>query len=203
MCFRGIQHGHDLVKLADGRVFIKEGTTLTPQKMENIIKVNRLYLIDQNPDSVHLGAIQIYDPEKDIFSVQFALHAFRESGSVFLLPDNKVLFFGGHGSGLRGWTKEIEIYNPRSGRSDVVGSISNMNQKYEPALIKNRYILIIGDKQQVFDIQTHNTMNVGPMFVLREGTMTRLQNGDVLIAGGLNFKAGEKSRMAEIFKLFH
>jgi hypothetical protein len=154
---------HGMVVLADGRVLKMGGYTAAGYSRN----------------------AEIWDPSTNTWSATGQMAVARQDIQPVLLPDGKVLVAGGHSST---WLKTTEIYDPVSG---TFSPGSDMPMAFSPrssAMLGNGNF-IFNDPYNRLLLQyqpSSGTWNyTGPTRdTLREGSITRLPDGGLLLAGG-------------------
>jgi hypothetical protein len=145
---------HTATLLPDGRVLIAAGVT------DNWVPDKGGFAV--SPTS--LNSAELYDPATGMWSVTASLNTVRDSHTATLLPNGKVLVAGGSY-----WT--IDGNTPNDGTFPC-GDIWTCRAK---AL----------DTAEIYDPATRNwTATVNLNAARFDPTATRLQNGQVLVAGG-------------------
>jgi WD40 repeat protein len=150
---------------------------------------------------------ELYDPSTGSWSMTGSLHQGRLGSTATLLPDGDVLVAGGactHACGQQTFTDSIdtaELYDPSTG---TWGSTRSMHVKRESAsatLLPDGKVLVAGGlygcddgfctdnaSAELYDPSTGKWTRTATMLQAREQhTATLLGNGDVLVAGGLQY----------------
>jgi hypothetical protein len=174
---------HTATQLADGRVLISGG---------------------QGDQSTPTSTTEIFDPKTNQFAPTGSLNNERYGHTAILLNNAKVLVVGGFG-GAQGTTlvATAELYDPVSGTFSVTGSPNALRAFHTATLLPNGTALVAGGENQfnslplvrppsallssaeIYDPTTGTFTLTGGMNAQRGfHTATRLNNGQVLIAGG-------------------
>jgi hypothetical protein len=140
------------------------------------------------PSSV-LASTELYDPATGNWRVGASLNRPRSQHTATQLTDGRVLVAGGPDN-------TTEIYDPASGAWTITGNL-NVRRSFSPAavLLKNGKVLIaggfasdVGDtttSAEIYDPAVGTWTVTGSMHVPRyRHTLTRLQDGRVLVVGG-------------------
>ena len=162
--------GHAAVLLADGKVLIAGGA---------------------DRDDHEISTAEIYDPASNRFTATASMQTPRIAKAAVRLKDGRVLVTGG-GNG-----RQAEIFDPGKGTWQRTGETNVVRVKHAATLLPDGRVLIVGGapdsgwhplrSAEIFDPQTNRFTLAGemefPRFKLPDA-VTRLKNGDVLIAGG-------------------
>jgi N-acetylneuraminic acid mutarotase len=135
-----------------------------------------------------------------------SLHFARAGHAATLLPDGKVLVVGGAGT-------SAELYDPASGQWTVTGALGVPRSDPTATLLNNGQVLVVGGHRgeaspqslgifgtcELYDPATGTWSKTGSLNTPRDGfTATLLQNGEVLVAGGVD-NADESLDTAEVY----
>ena len=144
----------------------------------------------------YLSEAELYNPASGTFTVTGSLNAARELHSATLLNNGMVLIAGGYNAS--GFLGSAELYNPATGTFTVTGSMSTPRRFAPTILLQDGTVLIAGGagatdplqalaSAEIYDPVTGTFTPTGNMKVERRLTTgTLLNNGMVLIAGGIN-----------------
>lgn len=141
-----------------------------------------------------------------------SMTAHRSSAVATRLQDGRVLVTGGFG-GIAHYLDSAEIYDPRTGVFRSVGSMHSIRSGHTATLLRNGDVLIAGGGFATFNGQTQTVRSaelyvvssdmfvpVGDMEVARDfHTATLLNDGTVLITGGINEPVRTAHAAAEIY----
>jgi hypothetical protein len=170
----------------------------------------------RSADWVTLATVEIYDPMAVTFNEVGRLSVPRTGHVSVLLRDGRIFVAGGATG--RGSTLEIfetaEIFDPRTGRSEVVASLGSARHKLDGVLLADGRVLLTGGSRdngprgslksaEIFDPARRSFTTVGAMNLPRykhRGSSVLLPNGKVLIAGGAR-QAEVYDPVAETFSL--
>jgi hypothetical protein len=147
---------------------------------------------------------QLFDPVANSFSLTGSLSGTELNGadlySATLLQDGRVLVAGGMSYGR---TNAAVVYDPAIGKFTATGSMNDARDDHAAVLLKDGRVLVLGgdgwacsglycyytgslSSAELYDPTTGSFSPVGSMNQARTGpTATLLQNGDVLITGGV------------------
>jgi hypothetical protein len=186
---------HAVVVLPDGKVVILGGTTVR--------------------GSPGVRPVEIYDPTSGTFRVHGEIADRGGRQTATLLPDGRILIVGGV---LRGAPDAAvktlgtaEIYDPRTGQSQSIGSLSTPRYWHEAAALPQGGVLVLGGglvsddgpatkEVERIDPSTGVASPAEPMSVprARPGTVL-LQDGRVLVFGGFPAWGVAPTRHAEVY----
>ena len=149
---------------------------------------------------------QLFDPATNSFSTTGSLSATGLYGmdlySATLLKDGRVLVAGGMGDSR---TAAAVLYDPKTGTFTTTGSMNDARDAHAAVLLADGHVLILGgdgwacsgtgcyfsgslSSAELYDPATGTFSRAGYMNEARTvPTATLLQNGDVLVTGGLRY----------------
>jgi hypothetical protein len=182
---------HTATLLADGRVLMAGGG---------------------NEGSAAGASAELYDPKTGKFSRTGSMLVAQYGQNATLLPDGRVLISAGNDG--NGPVYSLEIYDPKTGRFSAAGSMDTTHGFYAATLLTDGRVLIVGGYDtsapkasgylatcELFDPATGKlsptgSMNTGHL----AGSVTRLLDGRVLVAGGVG--GGEPGNLtsAELYQ---
>jgi len=202
------RNGHTATLLLDGTVLVVGG---------------------QGPDGAALASAEIYDPTTKTFRATGSLHHPRTMHTATLLLDGTVLIAGGGktdpspapeapeimGLSCCSPVTSLELYHPATGTFSEAGDmlVSRFPGMTATLLADGRVLFVgghavlangdIGDalaSAEIYDPATGTSSATGSMADGRYGhSATRLQDGQVLIAGGQVGSSGANSMSAELY----
>lgn len=160
---------------------------------------------------------QIYDPSTHSFSAtgpmaspEYAYGMFWHTATA--LEDGTVLVTGGADDMSCAGFNSSEIYDPNSNSFRTAGSMLTGRDIHTATLLRDGRVLITGGgsgwcgggslaSAELFDPSTQSYADAGNMNVKRTGhTATLLQDGTVLLAGGVNSWPSTPLKSAEIYR---
>lgn len=154
-----------------------------------------------------LTSAELYDPSTGSWSMTGSLHQGRLGSTATLLRDGDVLVAGGactHACEQQTFTDSIdtaELYDPSTGTWASTGSMHLRRESASATLLPDGEVLVAGGlygcddgfctdnaSAELYDPSTGKWTRTARMLQAREQhTATLLKNGDVLVAGGLDY----------------
>jgi galactose oxidase-like protein len=176
----------------------------------NSLPDGRVLIVGENPP-------QVYDPSSGTFSttgkmIEGAYQAGVEWHTSTSMRDGTVLITGGNDDETCGGFATAEIYDPASGTFSVTGKMTTPRDIHRASLLHDGTVLLAGGGEgwcghptlqsaEVYDPASRSFIAVGNMTRSRSGhTVTVLNDGTVLIAGGFSYWPYEVTRSAEIYR---
>src|ERR1700733_7543161 len=144
----------------------------------------------------YLSEAELYNPASGTFTVTGSMTTARELQSAILLNNGMVLIAGGYNSS--GFLSSAELYDPASGTFTLTGSLNTARRFAATILLQDGTVLVAGGagatdplqalaSAEIYDPVARAFTATGSMTVERRLTTgTLLNNGMVLIAGGIN-----------------
>jgi hypothetical protein len=185
--------GHTSCKLADGRVFVVGGTHWNLHKHESTV----------------LDSAEIYDPATDHFtSCSGHMSIGRDRPTANLLPDGRVLVYGGQGPGGKAITT-AEIYDPRSDSFSALPiSAQTPRMAHSTVTLSNGTVITTGGWDAdikattpscvLIDAIIGQTTTLAPLpFASHDAAMLLFPDDKVLVAGGKVVSSGKEGSTDE------
>ncbi len=156
--------------LKDGRVLITGGN-------------------DQDLNQSTTASAEIYDPVLDKFRIIGNMNFPREQHSSALLPDGKVLIFGGINynpkTGMSSHYTSVETFNPETNKFSVIGNLIASDTPLKAIELGNEEVLIVRKQPEIYNYRTNHSKLTSSMNVERNySECIKLSNGEVLMFGG-------------------
>ena len=166
---------HTATLLSDGRVLVAGG---------------------YNSMNGFVSVAEVYDPHTGKWSLTGKMMTARRAHTATALADGRVLVAGG--LTRLGNLANAEIYDPASGKWVTAGAMSIARKYHTATLLPGGKVLVTGGQgvinnaqnalsiAEIYDPATDTWTKVAPLNTARYGqTATLLQNGDVLVVGGI------------------
>jgi hypothetical protein len=194
---------HTATLLANGKVLITGGSTNLADLSTHDARTSTS--LPKANSSDDLATAELFDPATGTFTVTGPMTEQRSEHTATLLANGKVLLAGGTTGNV------AELYDPATGTFAATGNLMVGGRwGCTATLLNNGTVLIAGgrDAEDVFDAEELNnaelfnpaTGTFAAASVMTEfrydHTATLLNNGKVLLAGGIN---GDSVRDAELF----
>jgi hypothetical protein len=144
---------------------------------------------------------ELYDSATETFTVTGSPHISRMLHTATLLSSGKVLIVGGSDL-VTGATASAELYDSATGTFEIVGSLATPRMRHKAVVLPDGRVLItsgvstddVSDPSvilasaEIFDPATNIFLPAANVDSGRtDGTVTALQNGEVLVASGYHW----------------
>jgi hypothetical protein len=158
--------------------------------------------------SAPLATAELYDPGSGTFSATGSLATGRSFQTATLLQDGKVLIVGGTDATNKSLAT-AELYDPASGTFSPTGSMTDLRSFHTATLLQDGKVLVVGGlssssgsgssaadpattSAELYDPSSGTFTKIAAPLVSPRAlhTATLLQDGKVLIAGGLDTGGG-------------
>jgi N-acetylneuraminic acid mutarotase len=164
---------------------------------------NGKVLVAGGTDNDTLSSAELYDPTSGTWSPTGALVTARYKHTATLLQNGKVLVTGGWNSNSNSLSS-AELYDPTSGTWSPTGTLITAREQHTATLLQNGKVLVTGglkrardsngsevtdhlSSAELYDPANGTWSPTGTLITAREQhTATLLENGKVLVTGGLN-----------------
>ncbi len=133
---------------------------------------------------------ELYDPTTGTFTTTANLNG-RVTAQ---LPNGRLLLIGGESG------RAAELHDPVTGSRSITGSLNFAHTPLNATLLPNGNLLIVDSRSEVYDLMSGQWSVVTNPLLPRQGSLTVLQNGKVLLTGGTNSEGSVRS--VELFDPF-
>jgi Galactose oxidase, central domain len=197
----------DAGSMAQGRV-LHTATLLQDGKVLVVGGAGTAFNLDPTStgqsSSAPIATAEVYDPGSGTFSPTGSLATARTFHTATLLQDGKVLIVGGSDAANKS-LGSAELYDPQTGTFTATGSMTDIRSFHTATLLQDGKVLIVGglssssgsgssgvdpatQSAELYDPSSGTfTKLTAPLVAPRAlHTATLLQDGKVLIAGGLD-----------------
>ena len=167
--------------------------------------------------STDLNTTELYDPGQGIFSPAAPMAQSRSNHTATRLCNGKILVVGGQAGGRT--LSSAELYDPATGMWSPTGNLHFARAYHTATLLPNNQVLVTGgvsmaappvfaqgapmgsalDAAELYDPSTRKWTATGSMHDARyTHTATLLDNGDVLVTGGMDSRMTADPALDEI-----
>jgi large repetitive protein len=198
----GAINGSATLNVVIAATFVLTGSMSAPLSAQTATLLNNGMVLVAGGDGC-CGAVataELYDPATGSFTPTGSLQTARDSHTATLLNNGMVLIAGG-GDSNGDPTASGELYDPATGTFSYTGSMITARTSDTATLLNNGIVLIAGGVNivngfsilataELYDPATGTFTPTGSLNTARlNHTATLLNNGMVLIAGGLSFNS--------------
>lgn len=176
--------------------WVSAGSMITPRNSFTATMLNngKVLIAGGREGNSALASAELYDPFAGTFTATGAMSIARFEHTATLLQNGKVLIVGGFSP-----YGTAELYDPSTGTFSETGTLNTNRIDHTATLLQNGMVLITGGQDligqigslasaELYNPSTGLFAAIGNMISPRtRHTATLLNNGKVLIAGGLTF----------------
>jgi len=169
-----------------------------------------------------LSSTELYDPSRRRWTRTGDLRQNRQSYTATLLPDGRVIAVGGigtvgdHDPPFPQELSSAELYDPRTGRWMSTGDLAQNRFEHMATLLRDGRVLVVGGRGvvgvktprqvivlssvEVYNPRTGRWTRTGSLYQPRaDATATLLQDGRVLVVGGIGHGQGGVLASVELY----
>jgi N-acetylneuraminic acid mutarotase len=163
-------------------------------------------------NSAFVNSAELYDPATETWSYTGSLNTPRAAHTATLLPNGKVLAAGGYNlrDNSPNALNSAELYDPATGTWSSTGSLNGGRVLHTATLLPSGKVLVVdgycgvncaNSRAELYDPDSGKWVYTGSPQIERFGEQmaTLLENGKVLVAGGLDFWTFEYTDGAELY----